>query len=145
MNPPPPDPPARTVVCVRTAVDFWVAVCLAIGPGLALALAIVAWQNGREDEALIVLGVGALSVLVMIPFLVPCRYTLLPDALSIRCGLIHATVPYDQIRDVQLSGSWASGLGLSLRRLAIQTDKRRYLISPIDRESFAKQLRARLR
>ncbi|QDT08714.1 hypothetical protein K239x_06550 [Planctomycetes bacterium K23_9] len=110
-------------------------------PVLAAAIGIYAIAVGRPGDATWLFITGASAALITAAFAVPCRYTILEDALSIRCGVWFYQVPLDKITDVSLSSSWASGPSLSLKRVKVQTDKRPHLISPKFRDDFVADLR----
>ena len=117
-----------------------------LGFPIVMSVAIAVWlfAVGRSGDAAIMFVTAAGITLVTAIFTVPCRYTLLTDTLSIRCGLICYQIPYSTIRDVRLSSTWSSGPALSLRRIVIRTDRREHIISPVDRERFIEQLQARM-
>jgi hypothetical protein len=72
----------------------------------------------------------------------PCRYTILDDSLSIRCGIVFYQIPLDEIESVEPSGSWLSAPALSLRRVKVRSKRRTILISPASREAFIEDLRS---
>lgn len=97
-------------------------------------------RQGRAGDALtlLLLGSGLLMVTLLLTF--PCRYTILADSLSIRCGVICYQIPIREIQRVEKSASLRSGPALSLRRVLVATEKRGYLLSPKDREAFIADL-----
>lgn len=123
-----------------SAVDWWIAVVLMMGPVLCVVLTGVLLQQGRQTDAVYCLLAGLGTLLVTGIFTVPCRYTILTDSLSVRCGLLFMRVPLDQIKAIEPSGSWVSGPALSLKRVKISTESRFYLVSPVDRERFIEEL-----
>ena len=123
-----------------SAVDWWIAVLLMLGPLICVGSTGVLLQQGRQQDALACLLAGAGTLLVTGMFTVPCRYTILPDTLSIRCGSLFQRVPLHQIKAIEPSGSWLSGPALSVRRVKISTASRFYLVSPVDRERFIEEL-----
>ena len=88
-------------------------------------------------------GIGTLIVTAL--FTIPCRYTILTDTLSIRCGVVFMRVPLKQLKSIEMSGSWLSGPALSIRRVKVSTASRFYLVSPVDREKFIEELREAVR
>ena len=123
-----------------SAVDWWIAILLMMGPVICVALTGVLLQQGRQSDAMYCLLAGVGTLLVTGIFTIPCRYTILTDSLSIRCGLLFMRIPLDQIKAIELSGSWISGPALSLKRVKISTASRFYLVSPVDRERFIEEL-----
>lgn len=133
-----PDQPRKSVFA--SAVDWWLAILLMAGPVILAVMTAMMLQQGRQRDALYCLAASALTLAVTAMFTIPCRYTILTDSLSIRCGILFFRVPFDQIKSVDQSGSWLSGPALSLKRVKIKTASRFYLISPADRERFMKEL-----
>ena len=133
----------RTVY--RSAIDRWILGILALSPLTAIAIGIHFWVNGQRGPALTVLASGVIVTLVTLALTWPCRYTLLQDAISIRCGLVvFYQLDYSDIVSVELSSTWRSGPALSLKRVEIKTKNRRVIVSPRDRESFVRDLRERV-
>ncbi|WP_246112857.1 PH domain-containing protein [Allorhodopirellula solitaria] len=128
----------------RSAVDWWLAVLLASPIVIATAIGIILILNGRAADASSMFLTAAAVLIATGVFVVPCRYTFLQDALSIRCGVICYQVPYHEILSVQRTSTLRSGPALSLRRVAIETDSREHVVSPVLREKFIEQLRARI-
>lgn len=128
----------------RSAVDWWVAILLVFPVLMAAAIGVVLMLTGRPGDASTMFLASLATLLVTAVFVVPCRYTFLKDALSIRCGLICYQIPYEAIQDVKRSSTLRSGPALSLNRVAIQTDRREYVVSPVQRERFIEQLRSRV-
>ena len=127
-----------------SAIDWWLAVLLGFPIVMSVAIGVGLFAVGRSGDAAIMFMSAAGITIVTAIFTVPCRYTLLTDTLSIRCGLICYQIPYSTIREVRLSSTWKSAPALSLRRIVIRTDRREHIISPIDRERFIEQLQARM-
>ncbi len=105
-------------------------------PAVAVYVAVMLLKNDQPGDAItmLMLGLGFLMLTGMFTF--PCRYTILPDTLSIRCGIVCYQVPFAEIESVDPTASLRSGPALSTRRLAVVTSKRSYLISPKDRGQF---------
>lgn len=125
----------------ESAIDLWLAVLLLLGPAIATGAGLMLLFDGRHGDASILFLIAAFILLFTVAVTLPCRYTLLDDAVSIRCGLICYQIPYADIRDVQPSRSLRSAPALSLRRVAITTDRRTVLVSPKDRDRFLEDLR----
>lgn len=123
-----------------SAVDWWIVILLMLGPVICVGMTGVLLQQGRPADALYCLLAGAGTLLVTGLFTVPCRYTILQDSLTIRCGILFMRVPLGQIKAVEPSGSWLSGPALSIRRVKISTASRFYLVSPAERERFIEEL-----
>lgn len=128
----------------RSAVDWWVAALLVFPVLMAAAMGVVLMLSGRPGDASTMFLASVAALLVTAVFVVPCRYTFLKDALSIRCGLICYQIPYEAIRDVKRSSTLRSSPALSISRVAIQTERREHIVSPVQRERFIDQLRSRM-
>ncbi|TWT82560.1 hypothetical protein CA13_40230 [Planctomycetes bacterium CA13] len=124
-----------------SAVDLWLAALLFLAPVIAAFAGIYLILDGNPGDASILFLIGAASLAITGLFTVPCRYTVLEDSVSIRCGLLCYQIPFDQIQSVEKSGSLYSAPALSIRRVAIRTEKRIYLVSPKDRNEFIETLR----
>lgn len=136
--------PTHTIV-YPSAVDWWLA-CLLAAPvvgciGLGFALV----GMGRPGDASTMFLVAAGITAITLVFAVPCRYTLLADTLSVRCGLIAYSIPYATIRSLSRSSTLASGPAMSIRRVVVETQSgRRHILSPKNREQFMIDVRARV-
>jgi membrane protein YdbS with pleckstrin-like domain len=124
----------------QSAVDGWIAAMLLMSPVLAAGLGAYLQLDGRPGDAMILFISGVATLLVTAAFTVPCRYTMLDDALSVRCGIIFYQIPFDQIQNVQPSRTLLSGPALSMRRVIVATKQRRYILSPRERDEFIKDL-----
>ena len=113
-----------------------------MSPLMLIGLTVVMMQQGRNQDSLTCLIAAAVTLLATAAFTVPCRYTILADALIIRCGLLFYRVPLDRIKNIEPSGSWLSAPAMSLRRVKISTASQFYLVSPKDRERFVDELEA---
>ncbi len=137
----------------KSAVDLWLAAMLAGAPlagifsgaGIALGLQLLSWHahEGRII-GLFFLGCGVALAALILLFTLPCRYTLRERELDIRCGVLKATVPYRDIRGLELSCSPLVAPALSLNRVKIILDDGIRLISPRDRTAFVVDLQQRL-
>ena len=114
---------------------------LMLSPILAAVLGIYLIWIGRPGDSTWLFLTGAAIALMTAAFAVPCRYTILDDALSIRCGLLFYQVSFDKITDVSLTSTWLSGPALSLKRVKIKTDRKNHIVSPKFREDFVRELR----
>lgn len=139
MNLPSP-PPAKRHAVYESAIDLWIAAMLLITPLAATAIGISLVWIDRSGDASVMFLTAALTLLLTGAFTVPCRYTLLADTLSVRCGLICYQIPYADIRRIERSASWLSGPALSLRRVLVATDRKRHYLSPKDRDRFIAEL-----
>ena len=124
----------------ESAIDLWVAVLLFIAPTVATVVGIYLFLDGLPAEAAAMFVTAAVTLLITAGLTLPCRYTLLKDSLSIRCGLICYQIALREIREVAPSASLKSGPALSLRRVAVKTEKRQYLLSPKNRDQFIERL-----
>ena len=123
-----------------SAIDPWIAVVLFLAPTLATGIGIYLVIAGGPADASVLFIAAAVTLLVTAAFTLPCRYTILDDALSIRCGLICYQIPLDEIQSVQATKTWRSGPALSMRRVVVTTSRRNYILSPKDRDKFMDQL-----
>lgn len=125
----------------RSAVDWWLALILVGAPAGIIAAGVYRLQQSDRMGTFLIfegLFVGGLMTL----FAVPCVYTLTEDALHIRCGVIHTTIPLERIERVAPSRSLGSAPALSLKRVRIDYDGERALVSPRAREAFIAELQA---
>lgn len=125
-----------------SAVDWWIWPVILAAPVICLVLAAYMLQRGNTRDAITLLAVGLASLIITGMFTVPCRYTITPDMLNIRAGILFMRVPLEKIKSVEKSSSWISGPSLSLKRIKVSTPSKVYLISPNDRESFIADLNA---
>ena len=124
-----------------SAVDRWLVGLLILTPVLSALIGGYLIWIGKAGDATYVFLTGGLTALITIAFTVPCRYTILNDTLSIRCGIICYQVSLNTIEDIEKSSSLLSGPALSIRRVKVATKRRSHLISPKDREEFIRDLR----
>ncbi len=111
-------------------------------PAVAIFFAVVLIRQGRAADALTLFLLGSGFLIVTGMFTFPCRYTILDDALSIRCGLLFYQIPLADVQRVERSTSLRSGPALSVRRVLVETRTRKYLVSPQDRDRFIADLQA---
>jgi membrane protein YdbS with pleckstrin-like domain len=124
-------------------VDFWVWLVL-IGASLGL----IAWGGwtwpANRGEAIVLIGAGVFGT-ILIALLFPCHYTIEKSEVLIRSGILRYRVPIDQVRSVNLSSNPLSAPAPSLKRVEILLENgKSYLISPLDREGFIRELRDRV-
>jgi PH (Pleckstrin Homology) domain-containing protein len=118
-------------------VDGWVGAVLALVPAALLLEGIFLRST--------LLGTIAFSALIVYALVVfPTNYTIGPDALIVRSGVIRSSIPYQDIRTIRASGSWLSASALSLDRLEIAYGNSRTLISPRDQAGFLRELSTRV-
>lgn len=94
--------------------------------------------------AIMVLAVFGFSVLILLLFCYPCRYTLKIDHLLIQMGALRFRVDYADITRIEPSRSWWSGPALSLQRVRIDHGRRFVLVSPMQRDRFIAELQSRV-
>ncbi len=133
----------KSPVVHQSAIDRWVACLLMLSPVAAIAIGLWLMFQERPDDAFILFIAGAGATLLTVACCLPCRYTLLPDALSIRCGIMVSQVPYASITKVEKSATLRNGPALSLRRVIVVTEKKSIVLSPKDRDEFIEQLSQR--
>lgn len=114
---------------------------LVLNPVCGIVIGIYLMLAGQIEGAWILLIVGSLTALVTAAFTLPCRYTLLEDSLSIRCGLICYQISLRSIVDVSPSNTIMSGPALSMKRILITTQDRKYVVSPKLHDQFIADLR----
>lgn len=136
--------PAASRIVYRSAIDRWLAFLLLFPIVAAVALGIVLVAMQRHGDATIMFAAAGGICLVTGLFTIPCRYTLLEDAVSIRCGVICYQIPFNSITGVRSGWTLQSGPALSLRRVIVSTSKRQYILSPEDREGFINDLQSRI-
>lgn len=125
-----------------SAIDWWIAALMLLAPVLSAALGVQLLVAGNADGAIYLFLIGAGGLLLTMLLTVPCRYTILDDLLSVRCGVIFFRIPLAEIESIEPSGSWLNGPALSLRRVKIRTPNRSVLVSPRQREEFIADLRS---
>jgi hypothetical protein len=133
-------PTKKRPVVYESAIDAWIAVMLFLAPLMAVPIGAYLTWIGHAGDGSIMFLVAALTLLATGAFTVPCRYTLLTDTLSIRCGLICYQIPYDKIIRVEKTASLRSGPALSMRRVLVETDKKKHILSPKNRDAFIEDL-----
>lgn len=135
---------SATRAVYHSAIDRWLAFLLLFPIVASVALGIVLVAMERPGDATIMfMAAGAIGLVTGL-FTIPCRYTLLEDAMSIRCGVICYQVPFESITQVKPGWTLKSGPALSLRRVIVSTSKRQHILSPADRERFISDLQSRI-
>lgn len=126
----------------ESAIDLWVAALILLSPLASAVIGVYLLIQGQADGAMVLFLVGAGSLILTIAFVHPCRYTILEDSISIRCGILFYQIPLAEIESVEPSSSWLSGPALSMRRVKIKSKKRTILVSPRERDEFISDLRS---
>jgi membrane protein YdbS with pleckstrin-like domain len=126
------------VTIYPTKIDWWLRPLLlvpVISGGLSILLA--------HDSTTALVGWVALAAyaLLMLTLGWPIRYTLSPDELEIRFGLVHRHIPWNRLTSMELSQNPLSSPAFSLDRIDVRYasasgSERTILISPIDRAAF---------
>ena len=129
----------------HSGVDLWIAVMLTLAPTTSLVIGTYLLQQGQGGGALTLFLCAAATAGLTAAATIPCRYTLHDDELTIRCGLLCYQIPLAEITSVTKSATILSGPALSMKRVLIQTSKRRYILSPKQRDSFIQNLEQKLR
>ncbi len=124
----------------ESGVDLWIAIMLIVSPVVAAGLGIYLLIDGKHDDAMILFITAAVTLVATAAFTVPCRYTILNDALSVRCGIIFYQVPLEEIEKIEPSSTLRSGPALSMRRVLVTTSKRKHVLSPRKRDQFIQDL-----
>lgn len=131
----------RRPTVYESGVDAWIIAMLLLSPLLLLVLGLWMLFTGNRGDALIFFVSAIATLLFTAIFIAPCRYTILRDAISFRCGIVCYQVPLSQIDSIEPSSTWRSGPALSMKRVVITTQKRQIVVSPRDRETFIDDLR----
>jgi hypothetical protein len=125
----------------KSAVDSWMYPVLAIGP--LVGVSVIVWSLISGKLLGVVIGAGQLAVFAAIFFglVLPIRYEIAGDALTVRAGLMRIVIPWDRLRSIAPSSNPLSSPALSLRRLRVDYAKASgrdawVLISPTDRAAF---------
>lgn len=125
-------------VTYHSRVDAWLVLFV------ALIYAGVLYEAVFEENHLAWVVGAALALLLRLTAL-PCRYTLMPDHLLVRCGVQRWEIPYREIKSMRQSYNPITAPALSLRRLEIRHGPELTLVSPRSRDEFVKALRARMK
>ncbi|TWU20656.1 hypothetical protein Pla52o_45350 [Novipirellula galeiformis] len=141
MNEAAPDSAVKTPIRYESAFDLWLLMLLMLSPVVAVVIGSYLMVNDRPGDASLLFLAGVVTLVVQGIFVVPCRYTILEDAVSVRCGILCYQIPIADIQKIETSSSLKSAPALSLRRVRIETAKREYLVSPKDRDGFIATLK----
>jgi hypothetical protein len=114
----------------------WLIVVMIGAVSLVLFQAWLSFDRSSMD-GLLSLGILGLMLGIGVAFGYPCEYTLEPQQLLIRSGIIRQRIPYRDITSVEPSRSLWSAPALSLRRVKVSHGRGFCLVSP--REPFAEQ------
>ncbi len=130
-----------------TKKDGWVVAMMFIGlmiPGLMIASTF--FKGGIPMQALpILIGVVVFYILLVFAVALPMEYDLSPAQLDIRAGwLLRISIPVADILSVHPTNNPLSSPAMSLDRLEIRYRRgkrdRTVMISPLDKEAFAREL-----
>ncbi|MCG8650136.1 MAG: PH domain-containing protein [Pirellulales bacterium] len=132
---------SRSSQVYESAIDPWIALVLFIGPAVGAGVGIFLLADGNAAGASLLFFIAGMTLILTMAVTIPCRYTLLDDALSIRCGLICYQIPLHQIQAVDPSATLRSGPALSLRRVVVRTPKKQHILSPKDRDRFIREVK----
>jgi membrane protein YdbS with pleckstrin-like domain len=124
----------------QSAFDTWLIFVIYASPVLLLVMGGYFVFINRPNDALTCFVLAIALTLMNLVLTRPCRYTLTADSLNVRCGLMSKTIPLQRIQGAELTLSLLSGPALSIKRVRIQLDKGRLLISPVDRQQFIDDL-----
>ncbi len=131
-------------VWFKSKLDWWLAIILLVLPFIELAALMSAVRSGSR-EALMSTGIGVAVVVAIYGLLViPVRYGVDAENLTIRFGVVRRRVALGLIREVHPSHNPLASPALSLDRLAIGLDGGGMaLVSPADRDGFLDLIAAR--
>jgi len=132
-----------TVMWFRSKVDWWLGVLVLLPPVLSFTALAASLMSGRTGP---ILAAGAICVLVVALyalFVVPVRYGIGSDELTVRSGVTRKRIPLDAIAEVTATRNPQSSPGFSLDRLEVRTHAGGLpaaIISPADRDVFLDSL-----
>lgn len=124
-------------------VDGWL---LAVLWGSALACLIAAGavvMNGGPGALLTAVFIVGLGGALPLWFVGSTRYTFSGAELHVRCGPLQWRIPLTDVRSVTPTRNPLSSPALSLDRLRIDYGLRSIMVSPLDKDGFLRELRAR--
>jgi|GEM_PF-2813548 len=135
-------------ITYRSAVGitFVVAVALAVFIPILTGVRLL---QAEDRTGVVLIAVTVFTVLPILGACFPCRYTLTDRGLLIQCGIgaiIEEEIAYEKITDVSLSWNLLAAPALSLKRVKIKCEGRRWnfaLVSPTDRHGFIAELNRR--
>lgn len=119
----------------HSKIDWWLATLTLGSIGVPLVWgALELQQPGHVGLILILVAAICASPLALV---FPCRYTLADEHLEIKAGiLVNEKVMYSDIESAEKSSDPTSAPALSLKRVAIRTPRKVFLVSPKDRDEF---------
>ncbi|MFT3699013.1 MAG: PH domain-containing protein [Kofleriaceae bacterium] len=124
-----------------TKIDWWLRLMLFV-PFFGAAASIYAGVTSHQRTPLIASAIAlGLYALLMVTIGWPVRYTVSPEQLEVRFGLVRLRVPWDRVIAAELSQNPLSAPAYSLDRIEFRytTDRgteRTFRISPPDRLAF---------
>lgn len=127
----------------NSKIDTWLLVLTGLVLSSMLFRGLMALRFSTTYAAM-VLGAFAVIVLIVLLFAYPCRYTFMDDHLLIQSGAIRMRIDYADITGIAPSRSLWSAPALSLQRVRIEFAGRFQLVSPMQRERFIEELKARI-
>jgi len=138
----------------KSKVDWWLFAILVAIPLSVIAFIVLTVIEQDPDIQLtwaITTGIMFIVSLLIVPALFDTSYTLEEEVLLLRGGLFKQSIAYDKILSAKPSNNpLSTPYTLSMRRMRInylnKNGKERFvLISPADREEFARELRKKNR
>lgn len=130
------DQPSVTAERFDSAIDKWIIGILLLGPVVAAGAAVALLMMDRMGDAATLFFCGAFTLIATMAFAVPCRYTIDPEHIAVRCGLIYYRIPLNDVISVESSRTLRSGPALSLKRVVVSTKRKDHILSPMDRDAF---------
>jgi hypothetical protein len=124
-------------------VDLWIIILITADLTLLFGLGIYNFGNGASGA--ILLACGVFSALLMVIFLVPLHYTITPESLEIRHGIIKEIVKLEEIIEVKPTSDPTSAPALSLQRVEIVLKDKSKLISPKNRDQFIQEIQTKIK
>lgn len=119
-----------------SGVDAWIVVMLTLAPLTSLVIGGYLLQQEQGDGAITLFLCAAATAGLTAAATIPCRYTLHNDALTVRCGLLCYQIPLSEITSISKSATILSGPALSMRRVVVETSRRKHILSPKKRDLF---------
>jgi len=123
-------------------IDLWILILIIAIPTSLIGLGIYTIENGTSG--IITLASGVFFAFLMILLLVPLHYTITPEFLEIRYGIIKEKVKYEDIKEVRPTNDLTSAPALSLQRIEIVLEDKSKLISPQNRDQFIQEIQKKI-
>jgi len=122
----------------KSKVDWWVALVLILSLITPFVVLVLLYLDGAP----IIFGILPFGILIAIyiGLVFPLRYELREELLLVRSGLMRIRIPYNEIVEVLPSRSLLSSPAFSIDRLKITRNKGSVLISPLEKETFLREL-----